>query len=287
VSTSQIVQSRPEERPPPVRHNSATEDDIDSELSPDKFDDDSFVSKDKLNKDEGEQSNAVSGGWHGRNVMPADYDPMADCLISTDSQQLQRHLYCPALVGENGLFKHFCCGTVETRYCCTAQDWESLHNSNQQEDGGDIIQREAVKQITMEDVIRQNYNGRDEEDKTVEEIGEEIIDDLHDLSNSLPAWAQGLIIAACIILACIIVYCLFSCIVKVACCSFRLLCCCCCKKDKHDEEKAVLVREVHHHSQPSTNPYYGGTTTVYMKPEEGVPLYTNVTDKRKIYPSLS
>jgi len=144
-----------------------------------------------------------------------------------------------------------------------------------------------VKQITMEDVIRQNYNGRDEEDKTVEEIGEEIIDDLHDLSNSLPAWAQGLIIAACIILACIIVYCLFSCIVKVACCSFRLLCCCCCKKDKHDEEKAVLVREVHHHSQPSTNPYYGGTTTVYMKPEEGVPLYTNVTDKRKIYPSLS
>ena len=24
-----------------------------------------------------------------RNVMPADYDPMADCLISTDSQQLQ------------------------------------------------------------------------------------------------------------------------------------------------------------------------------------------------------
>ena len=42
------------------------EDDIDSELSPDKFDDDSFVSKDILNKDEGEQSNAVSGGWHGR-----------------------------------------------------------------------------------------------------------------------------------------------------------------------------------------------------------------------------
>ena len=66
MSTSQIVQSRPEERPPPVRHNSATEDDIDSELSPDKFDDDSFVSKDILNKDEGEQSNAVSGGWHGR-----------------------------------------------------------------------------------------------------------------------------------------------------------------------------------------------------------------------------
>jgi len=275
-------EQRPEERPP-VISGFTVEDDILNRLLKDDI-------TSHPTDEENIQTEVVSGGWHGRSLLPASYDPLVDCLISGETNE-KRYLYCPALAESNGPDTQFCCGTQEARYCCSAKDWQSLHPTDRplQEESGLMkgYSEKTGRQITMDDVMKEFNKDFDEDD--AETIGEHIVDDIQELSDSLPAWAQGLIIAGGILIGCILVYILLCCVWKLTCCSLRLLCCCCSKKDKHDEEQAVLVREIHHvnpHNPHSVHPHYGGTTTVYTRPQEGVPLYTNLTTN-KLYPSLS
>lgn len=128
-----------------------------------------------------QQQGVVPGGWHGRELLPADYDPMVECALSS-LPGFSRYLYCPSLAVAGSAGRTYCCGDLNARTCCTAEEWR----------------------------IQQHQRSQQEDDKW--HPGDHLRDD------DLPGWAIALIVIGALVFVVLVAYLLCCCCCQLLCC---------------------------------------------------------------------